>query len=92
MKEYVKYHAFDIPRKYRVDIRITIDDRGAEYVSNYNGNTTTSISFPSLITVNIIRPSEIDENGNRVRTPWNPNDSLALTKFTFPIFKNNIKR
>ena len=23
MKEYVKYHAFDIPRKYRVDIRIT---------------------------------------------------------------------
>lgn len=85
MKQSVRFLNLTIPGKLRVEVRITVDDRGSEYVSDFNGNKSASISLMPIIGVSITRPSEIDENGKRVRAPWNPNDSLGMTKYNLPI-------
>lgn len=86
MKQIVKYRALTIVNKLSIDIRITIDDRAAEYASAFDGNKSTSIMFYPLVTVSLTRPPETDDNGNRIRAPWNPNDNLGMTKFNLPIF------
>ena len=91
MKQYARYQTLLIPGKLRCDLRITVDDRGSEYSSNKDGNKSTSISLMPIISVGIIRPSELDEAGNRVRAPWNANDNLGMTKFNFPLFIEEIK-
>lgn len=91
MKQYVRYQTLLIPGKIRCDVRITVDDRGSEYASNKDGNKSTGITLMPIISVGIIRPSEIDEAGNRVRAPWNANDNLGMTKFNFPLFVEEVK-
>lgn len=92
MKQTVRYSLFTIPGKYKAEMRITVDDRGAEYSSSYEGNKNINITFYPVISLNIIRPSEMDENGNKVKPLWNPNDSLGMTKFNLPRFKNALKQ
>ena len=86
MKQTVRYQILTVPGKLRSDVRIIVDDsRPAEFSSNYEG-LNNSLTLHPLVTLSIIRPSEVDENGTRVRAPWNPNDSLGMTKFSLPIF------
>lgn len=86
MKQIVKYRALTVANKLTIDIRITIDDRAAEYASAFDGNKSTSIMFYPLVTISLTKPPETDDNGNRIRAPWNPNDNLGMTKFNLPIF------
>jgi hypothetical protein len=45
--------------------------------------------FP-FVTVALTKQSETDENGNKVKSPWNPNDSLGMTRYTLPIFTREL--
>lgn len=90
MKQIVKYRSLSIAGKLTVDIRITIDDRAAEYTSLFDGNKSTGISFFPLILLSLTKPMETDDTGKRIRAPWNPNDNLALTKFNLPIIHDEL--
>lgn len=91
MKQVVKYQNFVVPGKLRSEVRITIDEKGAEYATTYEGNKSTSISFYPIISLSIIRNPTMDENGNKVKVPWNPNDTLGMTKYNLPIIINELK-
>lgn len=91
MKQNVKYRSLVIPGKLTIEVRIMIDDRGGEYISSFDGNKSTSISFFPIVSMTLTKPAELDDNGNRVRAPWNPNDNLGMTKFNMPIMYNNLK-
>lgn len=91
MKQIVRYRCLSIAGKLTMDIRITIDDRAAEYTSLFDGNRSTGISFFPLISLSLTKPVETDDNGNRVKPPWNPNDNLGMTKFNLPIFYNELR-
>lgn len=75
------------------EFRLTIEDgrSSPEYSSVFEGGRSTNISLFPVLSINIIRSPEIDEIGNKVRAPWNINDSITMTKFTIPIFTNEIK-
>ena len=92
MKQIVRYRFMTIPGKISGDVKITVDDRSSEYVSAYDGGRSTSISLFPVINVTIVRPTETDENGRRIRGQWNINDSLGLTKFTLPIFLRELNQ
>lgn len=85
MKHNVRYRFITIPGKITGEIRIQVDDRGAEYTYNGDNSKTTSLNLFPYISISITRPSEIDETGKRVRSILNPNDSLSMTKYTLPI-------
>jgi hypothetical protein len=92
MKQTVRYQCLTIPNKIRVDIRLNVDEtRSSEYISNIDGNKSDSVALYPIISISIIRQNIIDESGNRVRAPWNPNDSLTMTKFNFPIFVSELE-
>lgn len=87
MKQTLRYHSFTVPSKLRCDIRLTVDDsRPLEYNGTFEGNVTNTLSLYPMITLSIVRPVELDEEGKRIRGVWNPNDSLPMTKYTLPIF------
>lgn len=90
MKQVVRYQNLVIPSKLRTEVRITIDDRGAEYTSNFDGNKSTSISLFPIVSVTITRHGETDDNGNKIKAPWNPNDNLSMTKYNLPVFMNEL--
>ena len=90
MKRSMKYNLLVVPNKIKIDEKIILDDQmPAEYISA--GSDIASISLFPLIAISITRPFEIDEDGIKKRPPWNPNDNLPLTKFTFPIFVRELK-
>lgn len=91
MKQIVKYRVLTIPQKLTVDLRITVDERAAEYTTMFEGNKTTSIACYPTVSVALVRPMEVDENGQRIRAPWNPNDSIGMTKFSMPVFVEELK-
>jgi len=91
MKQIVRYRYLTIPNKLTGEIRITVDDRAAEYSSAFDGGTSTNISLYPVISLNIVRPSETDSSGNKIKAVWNPNDSIGMTKYTFPIFVDELK-
>ena len=92
MKQTTSYRFLNIPNKLRGELRLIIDsDKNPEYVSNGMNGKTTSITFYPMLTLTIIRPLSMDENGQRVQTPWNINDSLTLSKFNLPIFCKELK-
>lgn len=86
MKQIVKYRILTIPTKVTLDLRITVDDRAVEYTSMFEGSKTTNITCFPMLSLGLVKASEIDENGQRIKTPWNPNDNLPMTKFSLPIF------
>lgn len=93
MKNIVRYRALTIPGKLIGELRLTIEDgrSSPEYSSVFEGGRSTNMSLFPVLSINIIRSPEIDEIGNKVRAPWNINDSITMTKFTLPIFLNEIK-
>lgn len=86
MKQTIRYRFLTVPTKLSAEIRITFDPTQSEYVSSYEGGTSTSISLFPFISITLTRPSEVDENGKFTRGQYNPNDTLTMTKFTLPIF------
>lgn len=90
MKQIVRYRHLTIPGKLTSDIRIMVDDRGSEYHSNMNMNDSTSINLFPVINLSITRLGDVDENGNKIKAPWNPNDSLGMTKYNLPIFVDEL--
>lgn len=90
MKQIVRYRHLTIPGKLTSDVRIIVDDRGSEYHSNMNMNDSTSINLFPVINLSITRLGDVDENGNRIKAPWNPNDSLGMTKYNLPIFVDEL--
>lgn len=92
MKQTTSYRFLNIQNKIRGDLKIIIDtDRNPEYVSNNASGTNTSIAFYPIVTLTIIKPPQIDENGQRVQVPWTINDSLSMNKINLAIFKNEFK-
>ena len=91
MKQSVKYTSLVISSKLRTEVRITVDNRGFDSsTSNFGDGKYTSLSLYPLVSISLIKPNEMDDNGQRVRAPWNPNDSLGMTKYTLPIFINEL--
>lgn len=92
MRQIVRYKFGTIPSKLSLELRITIDERsGPEYTSTYDGGQSTNITVFPIIVISITRSAELDENGNRVRAPWNPGDSMSITKFNIPILIRELK-
>lgn len=85
MKHNVKHRILTISNKLTMEIRIIVDDSKCEFSSSYEGSKYTTLSINPIIDLSIIKAMESDENGQRVKAPWNPNDHLILTKYTFPI-------
>ena len=91
MKQVLRYQALTVPGKLRVEVRLIVDDRGVE--SHFAGDSSQNVSISPrpFIVANIIRPTETDENGQRMRAPWDPADSLSMTKYTLPIFLEELR-
>lgn len=83
MKQSLKYNMLTIPNKLKVDVKILLDDKGAEYISD--DNEFFSLSIYPLIIISIVRPFIVNEDGLKKKPTWNPNDSLILTKYNFPL-------
>ena len=91
MKQIVRYRFMTIPNKLNGELKISVDDRGAEYAIAYESGKSTTIGIFPIISIVIARQPEIDDSGNRTRPAWNINDSLGLTKFTLPVFIRELK-
>jgi len=90
-KQIIRFTNLIIPTKLRSEVRIVIEShRSPEYISNFNDDKYTSISLQPLVTLVIVRQTESDENGDRRKAPWNPNDALSMTKVTLPVFVNEL--
>ena len=86
MKQVARYNFLSIPKKLRCEIRLTLDDRNKVSSTEFEGNSYMNFHLYPLITLSIYREGSTDESGAYVKAPWNANDNLALTKFTLPIF------
>ena len=90
MKRSMKFSVLTIPNKLKVDLKLIVDDSiASEYVSPTKD--IMSLSVYPLISISIVRPFEIDSDGIKRRAPWNPNDSLPLTKYTLPLLLKELK-
>jgi hypothetical protein len=92
MKNQIKYQIVSVPSKLRFEIKLLVDDtkdRG-EYVASINGDKFTSLTIYPILSLSIIRIAETDENGNKVKAPYNPNDTLSMGRYNYPIFVNEL--
>ena len=85
MKQVIKYRLLTITNKLAMEIRMVVEDRNLQYVTERDGVKYTNLNINPLIGLSITKPSEIGDDGSRVKAPWNPNDHLAMTKFNLPI-------
>ena len=92
MKQILRYRFLTISKKLYGEIRLTIDERNAAYHAAFDGGTSVQLRAMPFITLGINRPMEQDENGRTIRPPFNPNDSIGMTKFNLPIFIENLAR
>ena len=92
MKQILRYQNLIIPNKLRIETRLTIDERFKPMYSNIteDGSMNLSLSLFPIIAISLIKVDR-DEMGKRIKAPWNPNDSLGLTKYSFPIFVNQLE-
>ena len=92
LKNVIRYRFLSIPKKVYCDIRLSISDNiSPEYRSSYEDTNSVSLRLSPFIGINIVRPNVQDEEGRTIRAPWNPNDSLGMTKFNLPIFIDNLR-
>lgn len=93
MRQIVRYRFMTIPSKMVGEIRITVDDKSAEYGSLFDGGKATNITLYPVINIQLLKAStgELNDAGLKTRVPWDPNDSIGLTKFSLPIFLNELK-
>lgn len=92
MKQVIRCHCLTIAKKLRMDVRLIFDDRTTpEFVSSREGTKTTSLTLFPTVTLTILRPREVDENGKYQQGEWNRNDMLGMTKFNLPIFISELE-
>lgn len=91
MKQIVRYKFLTIPRKLTGEIRISLDVKSVAYSNVYEGGKSTSITFMPSIIISIMRETEKDESGRYVRPPYNPNDTIPLTRYHVPLLLQEMK-
>ena len=93
-RQSVRYRILTIPKKMTVDMRVSAaGDSRPEFYSHGRNNDSdcTSITIFPIISIALIRPGIIDDNGNYIKAKWDPNDSIALTKYNLPLFINELR-
>ena len=83
MKQIVKYRILTIPSKIVMEMRLTINS--LDFAMMRDGVKYTNVNLAPLIGLSILKGAEIDENGNKVKPVWNPNDHISMTKYSIPI-------
>ena len=93
MRHIVRYRVLTVPNKLQGEFRLTVDEgrSSPEYSNVFDGGRSTNVLLFPVFSLTIVRGAETDEVGNRIRVPWNINDSITMTKFTVPIFINEFK-
>lgn len=87
----LKYLSMMIPGKLKTEINLSfLDNRSPEYTSTHNAGKTTSVALYPTVMLTLIKPNEIDDNGQRTRGIFNPNDSLFMMRFNVPVFLENL--
>ena len=90
MKQIVRYKFLTIPRKLNGELRLTID-KSVAYSSIYEGGKSTNISMLPSVVLSIMREQERGDDGRFVRPPWNPNDTIPLTRYHVPLLLQEMK-
>lgn len=91
MNQMVRCTVVNIPKKLQVHIRLSVTERNPVKFTNVRDDTkNVSLNIYPTINVQITRPSEMDENGKFKRAPWDPEDTIGMTKYNFPIFVNEL--
>lgn len=83
MKQIIKYRILTIAGKLTMEIRLTVNN--SEFITMRDGVKYTNLNLGPLIGISIVKNSEIDENGNKIKAPWNINDHISMTKYNLPI-------
>lgn len=86
MKQYLKFQSLVIAGKLRTEIRIMLDNKSPEFISNKEDTRSVILSLFPTICISLTKPLERGEDGKVIPAVWNPNDSLSMTKYNFPIF------
>lgn len=90
MRRIIRYQVLLVPGKIRLEIKLTVDERSVEYNNVFNNIDTTALTLYPLISLSIVRPGIIDEEGRKSRAPWNPNDTIGMTKYTMASFASEV--
>jgi hypothetical protein len=92
MKQQVKYQLVSVPGKLRFELKLFMDDSNdkTEFISNINGDKYTTVSLYPIMSLTIIRLGELNESGIRTKVPYNPNDTLSMGRYNYPIFVNEL--
>lgn len=93
MRRSVRYRVLTIPNKIDCEIRLSFDDANRrhtqpEYYTLREEMQSTVLHLFPFFSIEIHRGPTQDEEGRWIRPAWNPNDSLSLTQFSLPIFRN----
>lgn len=91
MKQIVRYKFLTIPRKLTGDLRLTLDNKSVVYSNMYEGGKSTNIAFMPTAVISIMRETERADDGRFVRPPYNPNDSIPLTRYHVPLLLQEMK-
>lgn len=87
MKKQIKYHILSIPNKLTFDIKLTLDENNKGiFTSNINDVSYTTLNLFPMITLGIIRPPVIGDDGIKMKAPYNPNDAIVLGRYIYPKF------
>ena len=86
MKQIVRYRFMTIPNKLVAEIRITVDDKQAEYGSLFDGGKATNVALYPVINLQMLHNQATEITDMGLRRAWDANDSVGLTKFTMPVF------
>lgn len=94
MRYMAKYTVLTVPSKLDCEIRVNIDTASRlnpVYTNRTDETDTSSLRLFPFFTIKIHRPPLQDDDGKWVSAPWDPNDSLSMTKYTLPIFDNSLR-
>lgn len=92
MKQIVRYRYLTVPNKMFVEVRITVDENSRVETKNaFDTGTSTNLMFLPMINVQLLKPAQVDETGRKFRPIPSQQDSIGLTKFTYPIFLTELK-
>lgn len=93
LNQSVRFSLVTIGTKVRMDIKLFVRDNGRFTESHYssNGTDNIAISVYPVMSLYIVRPRDVDENGQPVRSPLNQNDILGMTKAQFPIMATELR-
>ena len=86
MKQYLRFQSLVIPGKLRIDIRLMVDSKYPEFISSKDDTRSVTLSLFPTVSIQLTKAIERNDEGKVIPAPWNPNDTLSMTKYNFPIF------